>query len=221
MKLENLKLKILRNRNYKKLRLSFKGVDSLLLSAPKYASKKECLDFLESSKEWIQENLKRRTSYNLRDFLREDKIYLFGEWVDFDCEVLKKVWSDFVLYEKKMNLAVFYKQELQNYLAQKVPYFARQMNLFPKSYKIGNAFNTLGKCSSKEILNFSTQLIFMPKDAIDSVIIHELAHLKFMNHSQNFWNLVRSFDKNPSFVKLWLKENYNFHKALFYEIFKN
>ena len=47
-----------------------------------------------------------------------------------------------------------------------------------------------GSCSSKKNLNFSYRLYFLPEYLSDYIIIHELCHLKEMNHSKRFWDLV-------------------------------
>ncbi len=47
-----------------------------------------------------------------------------------------------------------------------------------------------GSCSTNKALNFSVRLIFAPDDVIDYVVIHELAHLVEMNHSDRFWKIV-------------------------------
>lgn len=47
-----------------------------------------------------------------------------------------------------------------------------------------------GSCSTGMNLNFSVRLFFAPDDVIDYVVIHELAHLMEMNHSDRFWKIV-------------------------------
>lgn len=47
-----------------------------------------------------------------------------------------------------------------------------------------------GSCSSKGNLNFSYKLLFLPPCLRDYIIVHELSHLKILNHSADFWNLV-------------------------------
>jgi predicted metal-dependent hydrolase len=47
-----------------------------------------------------------------------------------------------------------------------------------------------GSCSTKGNLNFNWKLIFGPKEVLDYVVIHEVCHLKEMNHSDRFWSLV-------------------------------
>ncbi|WP_187648529.1 M48 metallopeptidase family protein [Nitrosophilus labii] len=64
-----------------------------------------------------------------------------------------------------------------------------------------------GSCSSKKNLNFSYRLIMAPKDVIDYVIIHELSHLTYMNHSKYFWTLVSKRCPNYIEYEKWLKDN--------------
>jgi len=47
-----------------------------------------------------------------------------------------------------------------------------------------------GSCSTKRNLNFHYKLLFLPLELVDYVVVHELCHLKEMNHSEKFWKLV-------------------------------
>lgn len=47
-----------------------------------------------------------------------------------------------------------------------------------------------GSCSSKRNLNFSYKILFLSPEECDYVIVHELCHLKEMNHGPEFWRLV-------------------------------
>ena len=63
-----------------------------------------------------------------------------------------------------------------------------------------------GSCSTASNINLSTRLLFAPMDVIDYVIIHELAHLYEMNHSDKFWNIVRQVMPNYKEKEAWLKK---------------
>ena len=63
-----------------------------------------------------------------------------------------------------------------------------------------------GSCSRKGNLNFNWKLLMVPESVINYVIIHELAHLKEMNHSKNFWKLVAEHCPQWRQHRQWLKE---------------
>lgn len=63
-----------------------------------------------------------------------------------------------------------------------------------------------GSCSAKRNINLSTRLLFAPPQVVDYVIIHELAHLLEMNHSDRFWQLVRQAMPSYREQEKWLKE---------------
>ena len=78
-------------------------------------------------------------------------------------------------------------------IAEKVGRLSEQMGLYPKSIKINSAKTRWGSCSSKSNLNFSWMLIMACDDVIDYIVVHELAHLREMNHSPRFWSIVEQF----------------------------
>ena len=63
-----------------------------------------------------------------------------------------------------------------------------------------------GSCSTNRNLSFSSRLLFSPEWVIKSVIKHELAHFKEMNHSTAFWNIVKSIDETHAESTKWLKD---------------
>lgn len=89
-----------------------------------------------------------------------------------------------------------------------------ELNKMNFNFNVGKVFlkynvSNWGSCSSVGNINISTRLLFAPDDVIDYVCIHELAHLKFQNHSQDFWNLVKKAIPNYKEKETWLKENSN------------
>ena len=82
-------------------------------------------------------------------------------------------------------------------------YFQEEIN----TIRFKNNQSNWGSCSSKKNLNFSTRLLFAPQEAIDYVIVHELAHLKELNHSPKFWKIVADVMPNYKEQEAWLKAN--------------
>ena len=66
-----------------------------------------------------------------------------------------------------------------------------------------------GSCSSKGNLNFNCLLMLCPDFVVDYVVVHELCHLKQMNHSERFWAEVERVLPQYKEARKWLKENGN------------
>ncbi|MGN0519906.1 MAG: M48 family metallopeptidase [Candidatus Fimenecus sp.] len=77
-------------------------------------------------------------------------------------------------------------------LPRRVEYFAKQMGVQPTGVKITSAKTRFGSCSAKNSLCFSWRLMLYPPEAIDYVVVHELAHIKEKNHSHAFYKVVSS-----------------------------
>jgi predicted metal-dependent hydrolase len=80
-----------------------------------------------------------------------------------------------------------------------------QKNVKSISFKYNHS--NWGSCSRTGNINFSTRLLFAPDEVIDYVIIHELAHLIEMNHSDRFWNIVERIMPDYRIKEKWLSEN--------------
>lgn len=64
-----------------------------------------------------------------------------------------------------------------------------------------------GHCTSKGVLQFNPLLMMAPTPVQDYLIIHELCHLKYMNHSKRFWHLVATNCPDYLASEQWLKEH--------------
>lgn len=62
-----------------------------------------------------------------------------------------------------------------------------------------------GSCSSTGNLSFSWRLAFAPREVMEYVVAHEVAHLRHMNHSTAFWNLVAFLCPDYEAAKEWLR----------------
>lgn len=62
-----------------------------------------------------------------------------------------------------------------------------------------------GSCSSKGNLNFNWRLVMAPIEVLDYVVVHELCHLKEMNHSKAFWALVEEILPDYKKRRKWLR----------------
>ena len=78
-------------------------------------------------------------------------------------------------------------------LPQRTAYWSQRMGLYPTQIRITSAQRRFGSCSSEGHICYSWRLMQYPPEAIDYVVVHELAHLKHMNHSPAFHALVAKY----------------------------
>ena len=101
---------------------------------------------------------------------------------------------------ERMKQSMRYTPELLNELSQKakeilpskVAYYSSLMGVEPTGIKITTARKRFGSCSGKNSLCFSCLLMLYPPEAIDCVVVHELAHIKHHNHSPAFYGFIYS-----------------------------
>lgn len=82
-----------------------------------------------------------------------------------------------------------------------------KMGMKPNGVRIKDTKSRWGSCSIKGNIALSFRLIMMPRIIRDYVMIHELCHLKHMNHSPDFWALVKQFDPDYRYHRGILREN--------------
>ncbi|MEO6038110.1 MAG: SprT family zinc-dependent metalloprotease [Saprospiraceae bacterium] len=76
-----------------------------------------------------------------------------------------------------------------------------------KSINLKYNSSNWGSCSAHNNVNLSTRLLFAPEEVQDYVILHELAHLVELNHSDRFWALVEQYMPDYQEKEKWLKVN--------------
>ena len=77
--------------------------------------------------------------------------------------------------------------------------------LKPAEYKLFNFKRAWGNCSSKKVIKINPKLVMYSEHAVEYVCLHELCHLKHMNHSKKFWNLVEKYMPDYKKAELELK----------------
>ena len=92
------------------------------------------------------------------------------------------------------------------YIPKRVKYYAEKENFVYNKITIKNLVSRWGSCSTKGNLNFNCLLMLTP-DVIDYIVVHELCHLREMNHSEKFWAEVEKIMPDYQRAELWLKQN--------------
>lgn len=83
-----------------------------------------------------------------------------------------------------------HKEEARKYIEARLAFCNQHYRFSYNRVSIRNQKSRWGSCSKKKNLNFNYRLLFLPPELCDYVVVHELCHLKEMNHGPRFWALV-------------------------------
>jgi predicted metal-dependent hydrolase len=152
-----------RRRGMKSIRLAVKESGEVWVSAPKWVPKRVIDVFVASKRDWIEKSIAGIETDGSRFALKGSK----AEYAE-------------------------YKEAARALVLDRLRHFAPLVGVAFNRVSIRNTARRWGSCSGKKNLNFHYKIIFLPPQLANYLIVHELSHLKEMNHSAQFWNLVRS-----------------------------
>lgn len=104
-------------------------------------------------------------------------------------------------------IASWLKSEAGKIIEERVARYANIMGVSYAGVKMSEAKGRWGSCSSKDSLNFAWRLVLAPLGIIDYVVVHELSHITYKNHSPQFWARVKTVLPNYKEQQDWLKAN--------------
>lgn len=107
----------------------------------------------------------------------------------------------------KKRIERYLKEQAQNIILPKVEYYSQLTQLIPTTIKIRQYRARWGSCNNQSELSFNYLLMMLPNNVVDYVIVHELCHLRYLNHSTNFWQLVANYYPDYLLAKQWIKTN--------------
>lgn len=106
--------------------------------------------------------------------------------------------------KSKHHQQAWYRQQTARIIGERLPALASRLGLRYNKVSIKNQKSRWASCSRKANLNFNLLLAAAPVEVIDYVIIHELMHLIELDHSSQFWELVRNVDPDYEHHREWL-----------------
>lgn len=130
----------------------------------------------------------RRISKKEIEKILEQKL----EWIQ------KTIEKETKKQEKK---PLYTKEEFKEIVEKHANELVKQTGLVPNKITIKKIKYAWGSCSSKKNITINLELIKYSEQAIRYVILHELCHIKYMNHSKDFWNLVEKYMPDYKQVK--------------------
>jgi predicted metal-dependent hydrolase len=212
--------KIVRSKR-KTLSLIVNAEGELIVRAPLKTPAEFIEGFIEKKTSWIldkQAMMKEKNKRHLVKKLQDGESLLYlGECYRLTVtEEVEKITvaKDYLLVpssaiELKQAIIAWYYLQSFRVFTERLNYYSHITGLNHQSLKISNATKRWGSCSNKGSINLSWRLVMCPLPVVDYVVIHELSHLKHLNHSKDFWNIVRAIMPDYEEHRKWLKDNAN------------
>ena len=96
-------------------------------------------------------------------------------------------------------------EKLKNTIQKSVEKYAKTLKVLPNKVRIKDIKYAWGSCSSNRNITINLKLVDKSEEEIKYVVLHELCHLKYMNHSDKFWSLVEKYMPNYKEIRKQLK----------------
>ncbi len=186
----------------------------VVIKAPWYTTRNQIQEVVESKRDWI---MKKLEEYNVsprkaKEYEDGEKFQILGEsyylniyYKDINNAILnvenEKIEiilplsyaeEDNTEQIKKMIDKMYYmiaEKEVESAMEKT----RKMVGLAPEEYKIKKIKYAWGICSSRKVITINQNLMMYSRKAIEYVVLHEICHLKYMNHSKKFWEMVESY----------------------------
>ena len=207
---------IIRSRR-KTLSITVDSFARLIVRAPYSCSEARIFAFLQEKEAWILRKKAERQGAGTRlppENLHGYEMLLLGKntkilLVDTARVEYRKEENLLLLPQKnaKQRLLKWLKDNAKRIFSTVTAETALRMQTTYKSVSITSARSRWGSCSGDNALHYSFRLIYAPKEVIEYVIVHELAHTLHKNHSKLFWAEVEKYVPDWKRKRAWLKQN--------------
>lgn len=190
---------------------------------PEKLANRQIEDLLESKRKWIYKNLAEWQDLNAhkvhRDYVNGEGFLYLGR--SYRLKLVSDLDGPLMLKDGYFCLRVnngsipdadaafkeFYRAKGTARIPPRVAYFQAKMDVEPRSIKVIDLKHRWASCTPSGNLNFHWKCMMAPLTIIDYIVVHELAHLIYPNHTAAFWNQVDKVMPDFQERKDWLRDN--------------
>lgn len=104
-------------------------------------------------------------------------------------------------------LEAWLRERARSAIHREIERHATALDVAPAAVTIRDARTRWGSCSKTRRLSFSWRLVLAPPEALETVVVHELAHLRVFGHGPRFWEIVASRRPDHRFWRRWLRDH--------------
>ena len=186
----------------------------VVIKAPWYATNNQIQEVVESKREWIMKKLEEYQSSprKVKDYADGERFQVLGESYFLNVYYTDTEKAKLNIENGKIEIVLPVRyanqdnSEIIKNMINKMYYMIAEREvesamekmrkltgLAPEEYRIKKVKTSWGSCSSNKKISINQDLMMYSRHAIEYVVLHELCHLKHMNHSKKFWALVEKY----------------------------
>ncbi len=216
------------------LRIDARGQE-IYVTAPPMISLCSVQDFIEKHRSWIEARIVHLQVSHKNSYIKEGQtIPLLGVAHTIRhkegrgiAEIITGNMGkepEIIVYSRleylPRRVANILKKQAKILITPLVEDYARKVERKVKSICYKDTKSRWGSCSIDGRLSFSWRLVMAPKEIIEYVVAHEVAHLIEMNHGSKFWALCEKLCPDSKKYRVWLKENGHTLQAINFHSYK-
>jgi predicted metal-dependent hydrolase len=193
-------LRVRESARARRFRLTVGPHQPLELVVPRGAREREIDKVISDHRGWIYEQATRAAdAARQRPALGLDRPGVV--WIHLESEAVDAALTDGVAIER------WYRREARVRITAMVEEEAERLGVTYTSIAIRDQRTRWGSCSKRGTLSFNWRLVIAPTEVCRYVVVHEVCHLRELNHSKAFWRLVDAAMPSWREQKRWLNEN--------------
>lgn len=190
--------------------------DKLTVISPRNINKSAITEHIDKHKKWISSHIGEKGKFIYgRRILHLGIKKLLEININRDnvnsLELIEGIFYLNIDTEKntliKQIINKWFNEESKNQVMGRINNFKKQVGVSPKKVIIDNLFLRWGSCSNFGNMKFHFKCSMLPSEILDYVVMHELCHLLYFNHSEEYWLVVEKFMPDYKHKKQWLDEN--------------
>lgn len=196
-------------RRRRTLTLSLHPHEGLIVLTPWRTRDQEVHTFLETNQEWILSKMKGFTPLPRYELSHAESLFFAGmpcslhigeskrskvTYEDHKLSVAVKPYDNADDHKKMVYQQVkkFCYRSGYDFLCDRLDFWKEKLGVHYHSMKITDPKHRWGSCDTKNIIRLNWRIMLTPLDLIDYLMVHELCHVKFKNHSKDYWAFVAS-----------------------------
>lgn len=213
-------------KNRKTMSIFVETPKNITVVAPVGTSEEEIKEAVKSKGAWIVQKLFEFSNIESkrvnREFVNGESFMYLGRNYSLQIHVdetlqnnssVKLFRGKFHVYvkEKKDELIKnamedWYRTKTEEQVKKRIKYYQKYFNKRPSFIKVKEQKKRWASCTSNNELLFNWRCVMAKSTALDYIVVHEMCHMYYMNHSQEFWNLVSSIMIDYKDRKEWLRD---------------